>query len=553
MNDESNNPRMYFVSDMEGCYRVIRGSKQSNYLCSKEFFDKLEKLLKNNNKVAFLGDYFEGPECLFSIANMIKLHKEYPKKVYIILGNRDVNKLRLLFEITDLDVDDLTITEFKNNNYLWKNWSNKKVNNGDIFQNGFYQNLLNKLKSSRNNKEQKEKEILRIILKESMGTEGSYANRNDFINLLYYIFHEYIFSTDILDFDKFMENITNYTTNTTNTKNINSQMNNLKRIYSNENSDYFDSIKEVLMDNPIYYLFKYGKLVDYDREFKVLMSHGGGVDAIPTIKFYRSIADNLFKDLRIHEIIKFDNYFKKIEKARKELQDIEKNNINNKIENIDKLIKAGNYPLEMFMKDISIQNPYYYILQASGLKPDVGKKFVSYIESCDMEKMAKGPRVYKNNNIALTNLVKLKQLGVDVISYGHINFKLELPLIYSRKLKTVRSNGNNRMVFIANDTSGNRPIQNNSNPKIPISYIEKKSNNILNYKIGSEILNGTYNKPNSFLIGPFEYSKVPELETIELKNDNKTENRSKLTVNKKSIKFFGSFRRNHEINENKSS
>ena len=137
--NENNNTRIYFVSDMEGCYRIIRGSKQSNYLCSKEFFDKLENLLTNNNKVAFLGDYFEGPECLFSIANMIKLHKKYPDKVYIILGNRDVNKLRLLFEITDLVVDDLTKKVNNNNNKLWNSW------------NEFYEILLNKLKSNNNN------------------------------------------------------------------------------------------------------------------------------------------------------------------------------------------------------------------------------------------------------------------------------------------------------------------------------------------------------------------------------------------------------------------
>ena len=561
MNKKSDNLRMYFVSDMEGCYRIIRSSKQSNYLCSKEFFDRLEELLKKNNKVAFLGDYFEGPECLFSIANMIKLHKKYKDNVHIILGNRDVNKLRLLFEITDLVVDDLTTTEFKNRSDLWNIWSNKKKtkkNNNDkeatYFENGFYQKLLDKLKSNNNNKEEKEKEILRIILKESMGTEGSYAKRDDFINLLYYIFHEYIFSKDVLDFEEFMKKITIYNTNnTTNNKtkneNIKKQMNDLKEIFNQPNKEYLDSIEEVLMDNPIYYLFRYGKLVYYDRDFKVLMSHGGGVDAIPTIEFYEQLANNLkLNNFHNYEIIKFDNYFKKIEEARKELQKI---NINN-IDHISNLIRAGNYPLEMFMKDISITNPYYYILQASGLKPDVGEKFVSYIESCDMEKFVKGPRVYKNNNIALTNLEKLKNIGVDIISYGHINFKLELPLIYSRELKKVEQKveqkDKNRMVFIANDTSSFRPRENNSNPAIPISYIEKIGNNISNYKIGSKILDGSYNnKQNSFLKGPFQYSNVPELETISFTNSSKTENRSKLTVNNNSIKFTGSFNRNHNI------
>ena len=383
-----------------------------------------------------------------------------------------------------------------------------------------------------------------------MGTEVSYVKRNDFINLLYYIFHEYIFSTDLLDFEEFMKKITSYTLNiegnNAENSNIKNQMNDFKKIFNKGNHEYLDSIKEVLMDNPIFYLFKHGKLVNYDKEFKVLMSHGGGVDAIPTINFYKKLEYNLKPN---NEIIKFDNYFKKIEEARKELQSSV--NDNNELKNIDKLIEAGNYPLKMFMEDISIKNPYYYILQASGLKPDGNKKFVSYIESCDMEKLVKGPRVYRNNNIALTNLVKLKQLGVDVISYGHINFKLELPLIYSRELKTVRNNSNNRMVFIANDTSSFRPRNNNSNPEIPISYIEKIGNNILNYKIGSEIIDGSYKKSNRFLKGPFQYSKVPQLETIELTNNNKPEKRSKLTVKNKSIEFTGSFNNIHKIISNK--
>ena len=519
MNEESDKPRMYFVSDMEGCYRVLRSSKQSKYLCSDEFYDELEGLLENNNKVAFLGDYFEGPEFLFSINNMIKLHKKYPNKVYIILGNRDVNKLRLLFELNQL-----VSTSKLNESNGWSVWSK------------FYDSYLKILNSNSNKKEQN---LLKIILQLSMGSDGKYVERNDFVK---FFLKSYKSNLNIKRITKL--NQLNNSNNPNN--NLTKQMININNKLKNTSNNSQDNIFE--------YLFRNGRIVAYDKEFKVLMSHGGGVDAIPSIEFYQDIAEKL--NIEQSNISNFNTYFKTIEQARKYLEITGKKNKNinsSSITSIDKLIEAANYPLEQFMLNMSIQNPYYYILQASGLKPDGNKKFVSYIESCDMEKFVKGPRVYNNNNIAPLNLIRLKQLGVDVISYGHINFKLELPLIYSRKLKTVRSNANNRMVFIANDTSSYRPRKNNSNPKIPISYIEKIGNNISNYKIGSEILDGSYNKPNSFLKGPFQYSKVPELETIELKNDNKTENRSKLTVNNKSIKFFGSFTRNHIINQNKSS
>jgi hypothetical protein len=103
---ENENGRMIFISDLEGCaeFKPFTTFPQSREVCSEDFFNNIEMFLNEdgkNNKVAFLGDYFDGGN-FFSkiIKRIILLYKKYSegiknKKVYIILGNRDINKLRL--------------------------------------------------------------------------------------------------------------------------------------------------------------------------------------------------------------------------------------------------------------------------------------------------------------------------------------------------------------------------------------------------------------------------------------------------------------------------
>jgi len=94
--------QILFISDIEGCIvKDSNGKDQSYYFCSETFFESLGNFLEKNqkNKVAFLGDYFdEGPGVVESIKGIAKLHKKYLDRVYIILGNRDLNKFRLAYE-----------------------------------------------------------------------------------------------------------------------------------------------------------------------------------------------------------------------------------------------------------------------------------------------------------------------------------------------------------------------------------------------------------------------------------------------------------------------
>ena len=90
------------ISDLEGCQLQSNEKvKQHTHFCSDEFFDALEKAMVNNNdmQIVFLGDYFDmGNLVEQSIAFIVDLKKKYSDRVHIILGNRDVNKLRFLYE-----------------------------------------------------------------------------------------------------------------------------------------------------------------------------------------------------------------------------------------------------------------------------------------------------------------------------------------------------------------------------------------------------------------------------------------------------------------------
>jgi len=109
---------LYMFSDMEGCQVLDRsGNPNSNSIamCDPKFYSKLDEMMgKEENKnmhVAFLGDYFDqGFQVIPSLKEMSGLYDKYrkngtnnkngPDRVFIILGNRDINKLRFMYELT---------------------------------------------------------------------------------------------------------------------------------------------------------------------------------------------------------------------------------------------------------------------------------------------------------------------------------------------------------------------------------------------------------------------------------------------------------------------
>ena len=168
--------KMIFISDLEGCASISTQGEQSVISCSDDFFKRLDLFLEKNtlNKVVFLGDYFDkGEHFIGSINNIINLYEKYnnkfeynnTKKVYIILGNRDINKLRLLFEYNNIDLNNILIEDNLNKSNSNKSNSNKLKECKDKFLekklnlyidpyvkwdvwNAFYINYINNLKVS---------------------------------------------------------------------------------------------------------------------------------------------------------------------------------------------------------------------------------------------------------------------------------------------------------------------------------------------------------------------------------------------------------------------
>jgi hypothetical protein len=99
---------LYMFSDIEGCQVLDRNGTQLPFsnsiaMCDPQFYSKLEKMMENkpNMHVAFLGDYFDqGLKVIPSLKGMSDLYDKYKGRVFIILGNRDINKLRFMYELT---------------------------------------------------------------------------------------------------------------------------------------------------------------------------------------------------------------------------------------------------------------------------------------------------------------------------------------------------------------------------------------------------------------------------------------------------------------------
>lgn len=357
--------KMIFVSDFEGCAPSFGSKKQSQVLCSQDFFNKIKVFLEHNplNKISFLGDYFDkGKEVDVVIRNIINLYEMFnikgeSKRVYIILGNRDINKLRLQYEfIKKVDMKVKTVdTSYIST--VWKIWNNTN----------YYKDYLDDTKYKVGTKQ-----LLEFILEKSMTAKVLDTEHSD--NVFEYF--NYIF---------------------------NDKINNNKKYKSN-----------------FFKLFEYGNIVEYDKDYKVLLSHAGGMDSFffHSQKYYDDIVKNIESSSSKHL-----DYFQKLELARTKLM-IEP--IEDQIylgfqefykkDDLDKIITILNSPLRKYLNNPTINNGYYYLLQALCLKPDNDKHFVSFVESCDgaSKPGCIGPRIDENMSVRtkeLTNIMK-KKIGM---------------------------------------------------------------------------------------------------------------------------------------------
>ena len=93
---------LLLFSDIEGCIKTSNAGKEQHQLfCDSDTFYSIYKYLQTlGNHVGFCGDFFDqGPKMGESIIGMAWLKQLFPGKVHIILGNRDVNKMRIMAEL----------------------------------------------------------------------------------------------------------------------------------------------------------------------------------------------------------------------------------------------------------------------------------------------------------------------------------------------------------------------------------------------------------------------------------------------------------------------
>lgn len=441
---DTNEGQLLFISDLEGCVPnwtpdgtlkpLPKLTKQNVSLCEKGTYDNdgpLCKFLSNNkNKIAFLGDYFDkGPGVEQSIIGIAKLKNEFGDRVHIILGNRDINKLRLFYELKN--------DEIFEQNSGWQLWIDKFKKNNENTP-SFFESFL-ELKNKNNSTLT---ELIDVILVKSMGADGI----------------EPYWADDEAKKTKQLGYIDN-----------------LINIFTafNEENAFHVAVRTI---------FKKGKIVEYDQNFNVLMSHAGGFDNI-VFKGYAERIDGIRTSLKTE-----NSYFDKMEIARKGLENEVEGVVIDDITNLSSSFKLSNKILKNVVDTIFPQpegkedatqlekeetDPNdFFILQASGLKPakghgDNSQIFASFIQSCGSG--CGQPPASKYLIEPFAPKIKYESNDIKFIAHGHVPHCLPFPLIVN----------NNDTIFIHNDTSNGQKQTENVGEAIttlPFAYLELGTN-----------------------------------------------------------------------------
>ena len=403
------------IADLEGCLEKNQfGTKQNITMCDQNTFNTIMHYLdfEPGNHVAFLGDYFDqGPHMVSSINGIADLKTRYKDRVHIILGNRDLNKMRIKIE------KDMIEEKYTNVWTMWKKGLegiDTEVPIGDLARTEY---LLGSTYGA--------PKLLEHLSKELEIT------REDALDLFGKIFSEEVLLAAPVP-----------TPESSNDKDI-------------DPTDFIRSCRT---------LFNEGKIMEKVTvgEKNVLLSHGGS--------FNSHIFDNANLP-KIESVISDEftgaDYFGKMEVCRNTLERADVDVDGNPNENIDTVINAYNTfykDVLKFVKGTTIEkvqnNPNYHMLQAMGLK---GKNFVSPIESCIFNGGCNSDHQIKDIPDKLKNYLTTNK--IDIISHGHIPFCGTVPLIYK----------NNGIIFVSNDVSnGNRPGYEDVETKlenIPLSCI----------------------------------------------------------------------------------
>jgi hypothetical protein len=482
------NPTLLCISDLEGCLQQSQSKiQQSQKLCETETFTAIGKLLENNDKlqVAFLGDYFDqGDKMESSIAGIVGLKENatYGNRVHIILGNRDVNKMRICVEA------------FKKVTYsgpgmwsLWKDFLYGKVENGKHTP----------IQIANTDENPKFKPLYDPTLSDIQRCKQLLANTYAAPNLLAYAGN----TDETLGFNR---------------------MRAIFQTVEGFTDDHF-----VQNCRKLFYHGELIKVIDVGSK-KVLVSHAGTNNA------------NIFKftdktQLRTSKSEKFDNdmfsyditkYFDSIEIARDLLQTPLQTHLkfgdsieyyNRLYQNlVRKIIDAtGNIiaSLPQLLESESNEDARtnYFLLQAMGLKADTENtgNFLSPIESCGLSGGCMNFNAFPEEFGQLLN-----NNDINAIAHGHIPFCGTVPLIHVETVNEMKIG-----VLSCDTSNGNRPGVYVTLDIIPLGYIQESGIGIAsihNQTLTRENTKGFKNdgtEPDLYkpMVGHFNYDNLPEL------------------------------------------
>ena len=404
--------KLLFVSDLEGCAPTGPSGVQSRLLCGEDFFTALRAFLMNGeNQVAFLGDYFDkGDMVVESINRIMNLYNEFDTQVRIILGNRDINKLRLIYEPPGISTPDAAGVPTQR----WGEWT------------PFYAGISAPVPLSINDR-------LKLILQRSMGSTpvppmfpgaNNAGHEEDQAYVLVRAFSAPAAA----------------------------RLGNPRAAALDASfADFFNNIRQ---------LFTVGKIVSHNKDFGSLLSHAGGVEPF------------LFHDETYYTNIEtglsgVEHYYDKIDFVRRALMEPPTYAAFNET--------VYNTPLSIIpsLFDSIAPPPTFFLLQGLGLKPNPGRHFTSFVQSCDVQG-CKGP--YSDDIVPRLDppiqykqfLEMLESIPIRFIVHGHVPHCAPIPLIYKRAESSI--------LFIANDTSnGYRPGGIGRVDQIPLAYITSSS------------------------------------------------------------------------------
>lgn len=429
--------KLLFVSDIEGCVKKsMAGVEQSRVLCEKAFFDALRAFLESHpaNKIAFLGDYFDqGDGVVESIHQIMGLYRDYSTRIHIILGNRDLNKYRFVYEMNEEPQTMSPYSEGKRWLPVWDLPADKKVAGTTS---GFYDSLATTTTL---------KARMAEILGKSMGAGVTKAD--DVVPRLH---------------PSLTENQSCYLM-------LRMMSEPAAAAFAAASGEEYAAIDATHADfvRNARDLFTVGRVVAYDSDFKTLLSHAGGVS--PSFFHDESYYADVLSGLT-------GVYYDDMELVRRALM------------NTPKTLLEAFHPdlLEIYNRPAaacatlfdaprgSTPPPEYFLIQALGLKGDNGKPFASFVNSCDVAGCA-GPLSLPSGaqGAAMTAFFGRLKDHVRVISHGHVPHCAPIPLVYRREEVP-------GLVFVDNDTSnGYRPKKTATAPGIdgvsdvPLAYVTK--------------------------------------------------------------------------------